>query len=154
MRIGPELDGARLTVVRTAELLPMDPGHFRRLVRRGVLPSPRRNAKGKPFYDYPLLVEIANVLKAGVGKNGEEVAFYRRKQKHQHRRPSSKHETKPATDEYIAAIAEGLQQLGIADADLAPSKVAALLSAEFQGERPPLEQAIPAVARRLLDGQS
>ena len=154
MRIGPELNGARLTVVRTAELLPMDPGHFRRLVRRGVLPSPKRNAKGKPFYDYDLLVEIASVLKAGIGKNGEEVAFYRRKARHEHRRPNGKHDSKPAADEYITAIVEGCKQLGIADADLAPSKVAALLSAEYQGERPPLADAIAAVARRLLDGQA
>jgi hypothetical protein len=153
MRIGPELNGARLTVVRTAELLPMDPGHFRRLVRRGVLPSPRRNAKGKPYYDYPLLVEIAEVLKASVGKNGEEVAFYRRKQRHRRPRVNGKHESKPRADEYIAAIVEGCKQLGIVDADLAPAKIAALLSAEFRGGQPPLEQAIPAIARRLLEGQ-
>jgi hypothetical protein len=132
----------------------MDVGHFRRLVKRGVFPSPKRTGKGKPFYDYPLLVEIASVLKAGIGKNGEEVAFYRRKPRHEHRRAGSKHESKPAADEYIAAIADGCRQLGIGDADLAPNRIAALLSAEFQGERPPLAEAVAAIARRILDGQA
>ena len=153
MRISAELQGARLNVSRTAELLPMDVGHFRRLVKRGVFPSPKRTGKGKPFYDHSLLCEIAEVLKRGVGKNGEEVAFYRRKPKHEHQRANGRHQAKPATDEYVAAIAEGCRQLGIADADLEPTKIAALLVSEFQGARPPLEQAIPLVARRILDGQ-
>lgn len=154
MRIPPELNGARLNVSRTAELLPMDVGHFRRLVRRGVFPSPRRNAKGKPFYDYDLLIEIAEVLKRGVGKNNEEVAFYRRKPRRPSQRPTAaKRDHQPATDDYVEAIAEGCRQLGIADADLEPTKIAALLAAEFQGERPPLAEAVAAVARRLLDGQ-
>lgn len=154
MRISPELQGARLNVSRTAEMLPMDVGHFRRLVRRGVFPSPKRTGKGKPYFDYPLLCEIAGILKSGVGKNQEEVAFYRRKPKHDHRRPNGKHESKLPADEYVKAIIDGCKQLGLSDADVAPSKIAALLAAEFNGERPPLEQAIPAVARRLLDGQS
>jgi hypothetical protein len=48
---------------------------------------------------------------------------------------------------------EGCRQLGIANADLEPSKITALLVDEFKSERPPLEQAIPTIARRLLDGQ-
>lgn len=153
MRISAELQGARLNVSRTAELLPMDVGHFRRLVRRGVFPRPKRTAKGKPFYDFDLIVEIDGILKSGIGRNGEEMAFYRRKPRHEHRRAGKRQEPRPAADEYVAAIAEGLKQLGIADADLAPNRIAALLSAEFQGERPALEQAIPTIARRLLEGQ-
>jgi hypothetical protein len=153
MRISPELQGARLNVSRTAELLPMDIGHFRRLIRRGVLPSPKRNAKGRPYFDYDLLVQIAEVLKRGVGKNNEEVSFYCRKPKRPSQRAAAAKREQPPADDYIDAIIEGCRQLGIADAVLAPTKILAILADEFKDERPPLEQAIPTIARRLLDGQ-
>ena len=153
MRISAELQGARLNISRTAELLPMDVGHFRRLIRRGVFPNPKRNGKGKPFYDYDLLVEIAEVLKRGVGKNNEEVTFYRRRSRRSSQRTTAaKREQQPAAADYVEAIAEGCRQLGITDTALEPTKIAAILAAEFHGERPPLAEAIPVVARRLLDG--
>ena len=81
MRIPTDLDGARLNVARSAELVSMDPGHFRRLVRRGVLPAAKRTSKGMPYYDHELLCQIGQVLKSGIRLNNEEVAFYRRKSK-------------------------------------------------------------------------
>jgi hypothetical protein len=146
------MQGARLNIIRTAELLPMDAGHFRRLIRRGVFPPPKRNGKGKPYYDYDLLIEIAAVLKGGVGKNGEEVSFYCRKPKRLAHRAAAKREQPPAAEDYLNAVIEGCRQLGIPKADLDSSKITALLAAEFPNERPPLEQAIPTIARRLLDG--
>jgi hypothetical protein len=45
-KIPADLDGARLNVSRTAELISMEAGHFRRLIRRGVFPAPKRTSKG------------------------------------------------------------------------------------------------------------
>ncbi len=152
MRIGAELQGARLNVSRTAELLPMDVGHFRRLIRRGVFPSPKRTAKGKPFYDYDLLVEIAGVLKAGVGKNSEEIAFYRR-QRRAEPRPRQRRVGSPTqaqSDAYLDAVVEGCRQCGIEAAELTPERVAAVLAQEFGTDRPELAVAIPAVVRRIV----
>ena len=156
LRITDRIEGVAhgFNVSRTAELLPMDVGHFRRLIKRGVFPSPKRTGKGKAFYDYELLVEIASVLKAGIGRNGEEIAFYRRKPKRPSQRTAAaKREQQPAADDYVNAVVEGCRQLGIADADLEPTKISAILAAEFKDERPSLEQAIPVVARRLLEAQ-
>jgi hypothetical protein len=81
-KIPADLDGARLNVSRTAELISMEAGHFRRLVRRGVFPAPKRTSKGMPYFDHELLCQIGNVLKSGVGLiNGEEISFYRSKPK-------------------------------------------------------------------------
>ncbi len=56
MKIPSELEGARLNVAATAGVVSMDPGHFRRLVRRGVFPAPKRTSKGMPYYDHELLL--------------------------------------------------------------------------------------------------
>ena len=68
MKISKELEGSRLNITRTAELFHMDAGHLRRLSRRGVLPAPKRTAKGMPYYCHDLLVQISEVLRTGVGR--------------------------------------------------------------------------------------
>jgi hypothetical protein len=151
VQIPPEFDGARVTVAKAAEVVCMSAGHLRRLVRRGVLPSPKRTAKGKPFYDYPLLCEIAAVLRKGVGISGEEICFYRR------RKPDSKKvngrcrqapQEQQTKDAYVLSVTEGCRQLGVPEVN--PATVMAVLKELFVGDRPALEQSIPAVARRLL----
>ena len=67
MKIPKDLDGARLNVARTAELVSMDAGHFRRLVRRGVFPTPKKTAKSMPYYDHELLRQIDD-LRAAVNR--------------------------------------------------------------------------------------
>jgi hypothetical protein len=157
IRIPQNLDGARLNVTETAELLSMDAGHFRRLVRRGVFPAAKKTAKGLPYYDHDLLVQLAEVIKRRVGLNGEEVMWYRRKPKGE--RPAGRRrqaqsspqaQDQPAADDYLLAIIEGCRQLGLEDEKLGPQAVQAALAEEFSEQRPGLEQAIPAVARRLL----
>jgi hypothetical protein len=64
-KIPADLDGARLNVSRTAELISMEAGHFRRLVRRGVFPDAEADLKGMPYFDHELLCQIGNVLKSG-----------------------------------------------------------------------------------------
>ena len=101
MKVTEDLKGARLTIVLAAELVKMHPGHFRRLCQRGVFPQPKRTAKGRPYFDYELLSVIANVLKSGVGKNGEEIVFYRRRAtngvtKQSARRPEMPTASKPS----------------------------------------------------------
>ncbi len=153
MRIPNELEGARLNVMQTAELLSMDPGHMRRLVKRGVFPSPKRTAKNMPYFDFELLTKIGQILKSGIGSSGEEIAFYRRKPK-QNKRQTNQPRRRPDAqkDDYIESIIEGCKQLGIEDEQLKPSCIAEVLTAEFGNDRPPLEQAIPKVARRIIGG--
>ncbi len=154
MKIPAELDGARLNVARTAELVAMDPGHFRRLVRRGVFPAPKRTGKGMPFFDHGLLCQIGQVLKSGVGLTGEEISFYRRKPKQRRERPrrTRQREVQPV-DSYLVSIIEGCRQVGVDRDHLDPAVVTAALAAEFGRDRPELQEAIPAVARRLLAGE-
>ena len=154
VKITEELRGARLNLTRVAELLPMDAGHMRRLIRRGVFPAPKRTSRGKPYYDYELLLQVADVLKTGIGRNGQEIAFYRRRPRHSTaRRRGSQPQGQPAPDSYLDAVAEGCRQLGLDGASITRDKLASLLLAEFGQERPPLERAIPAIARRLLEGR-
>lgn len=154
MRIPSGLDGARLNVARTAELVAMDPGHFRRLVRRGVFPTPKRTAKGMPFYDHELLCQIGQVLKSGIGLTGEEISFYRRKPKRHRPTPPRTREQRPQpVDSYLESIIDGCRQLGVADELLDPATVKRILVAECGDDRPELERAIPLVARSLLSGQ-
>ena len=83
--------------------------------------------------------------------NGEEVMFYRQKRK------PARQVAKPATangDAFINSLIDGLRQLGIDNADLRPGKLASLVAVEFGQNRPPLEQVLPVIARRLLEGQS
>ncbi len=154
IRIPNELEGARLNVTRTAELVHMNVGHFRRLVRQGVLPSPKKTTKGMPYFDYDLICQIGQVLKAGVGVNGEEISFYRRKTKQpRQRRSRQRGEQQNATDPYLESIIEGCRQLGVDEGKLTASGIKAILATEFGDDRPSLDQAIPVVARRLFDGQ-
>ena len=85
-------DDSRFNVRTTATMFCMDPGHFRRLVRRGVLPEAKRTAKSMPYYDGELLRVVVDVLRTGVGVNGEEIAFYRRRAKQS--RPFDRREAK------------------------------------------------------------
>lgn len=151
MRVPNELKGARLNIRETAALVGMHEAHFRRLVRRGVFPASKRTSKSRPFYDYGLLVQMAAVMRGRVGLNGEEVMFYSQ------RRKPTKQVAKSVSemgDVYLTSLAEGLRQLGIDNADVRPGRLASLLAAEFGEDRPPLEQALPVIARRLLEGQS
>jgi hypothetical protein len=156
-KIPADLDGARLNVSRTAELISMEAGHFRRLVRRGVFPAPMRTAKGMPYYDHDLLCQIGNVLKSGVGLNNEEISFYRRKPKSgRQRTPRSRQDRQRAAkqpDAYVASVVEGCRQVGVSDDRLDASRVSELLAVEFSNDRPELQVAIPVIARRLLAGE-
>jgi len=151
MRIPDELNGARITVVRAAELASMHPAHFRRLVRRGVFPAPKRTAKGRPYFDYDLLGVVALVLRSGVGQNGEEILFYRRRSKSGPAKQRARR-VQPAAvvDGYLADLAEGLRQVGVAEDMLKPDKLQAALTEAFGQERPDLAVAIPDLAQRLI----
>ena len=155
-KIPTDLDGARLNVSRTAELISMEAGHFRRLVRRGVFPAPKRTSKGMPYFDHELLCQIGGVLKSGVGLNNEEISFYRRKPKTGSQRSPRSRRGRPAAakqpDAYVASVIEGCRQVGVSDDRLDASRVIELLVAEFDDERPELQVAIPVIARRLLAG--
>jgi len=151
MKLPDELKGARISVVRAAELATMHPAHFRRLIRRGVFPLPRRTAKGRPYFDYDLLAAVAAVLKSGVGQNGEEILFYRRKPqsglpKHRSRRL----QPAPVADAYLSHLAEGLKQVGVPEEVLKPERLQAALVEVFGQERPDLAVAIPDLAQRLI----
>jgi len=152
IRIPPELEGARLNVTRTAELVQMNIGHFRRLIRRGILPSPKKTNKGMPYFEYNLICQIASVLKSGIGANGEEICFYRRKAKPARQR-GSRGRQQNGTDEYVESLIEGCRQLGADEGRFTASAIKAALTAEFGDDRPPLNQAMPAVVRRLFDAQ-
>ncbi len=155
MRIPREYEGSRLNMRRTAELLSMDDGHLRRLVRRRVFPPPRRTSKGLPYYDFELLSVIGGVLKGGVGISGEEVSFYRRKpKKKQANRDRRNGRSRGASvDEYLRSLIEGCRQLGVGAELLDASRVAAIVREAFGSDRPELEQALPEVARLLLAGE-
>ena len=154
MNIPADLDGARLNVSRTAELVGMNSGHFRRLVRKGVFPTPKRTSKGMPYFDHDLLVQVGQVLKSGVGVSGEEISFYRRKKKSPTK--ARKQQSPPESnndDEYVHAIIEGCKQLGVDQGQLSGDEINAALRLEFGDSRPALNEAIPTIARRFLAGE-
>lgn len=157
MKIPSELEGARLNVAATAGVVSMDPGHFRRLVRRGVFPAPKRTSKGMPYYDHELLCQVGRVLKSGVGLNREEISFYRRKPKESRQRARRTHQGRQQAveqpDSYVAAVVEGCRQVGVGDNLLSVATVTSMLTAEFGDDRPDLQDAIPVIARRLLAGE-
>jgi hypothetical protein len=156
MRIPREYEGARLNMRRVAELLSMDDGHLRRLVRRGVFPPPRRTSKGLPYYDFELLSVIGGVLKRGVGISGEEVSFYRRKPKNRRpRRPRQSSASRAASvDAYIESVAEGCRQLGVGDDHLTPARIRRALLEEYGSDyEHGLEEVIPVLVRRLQGEQ-
>ncbi len=151
MKISKELEGSRLNITRTAELICMDAGHLRRLSRRGVLPSPKRTAKGMPYYGYELLTQISEVLRTGVGLNAEEISFYRRKEKIPKKRKNrAKGSNHRSPDAFVQQIIEGCKEPGISKDKLDVETVKQIVSAEFNGAQPELKDVIPVVARRLL----
>lgn len=154
MKIPREYEGSRLNMRRTAELLSMDDGHLRRLVRRGVFPSPRRTSKGLPYYDFELLSAIGGILKSGVGISGEEVSFYRRRRKKKQSSDRRNGRSRGASvDEYLRSLIEGCRQLGVGEEVLDASHVAGVVREAFGNDRPELEQALPEVVRLLLAGE-
>jgi hypothetical protein len=126
----------------------MHPAHFRRLYRRGVFPRPRKTSKGKPYFDYELLVVVAGVLKSGVGQNGEEVSFYRRRRAQRSHATPRRRPERP--DGYIATLRDGLLQVGAPKDSLEPSNIRDLLTQLFGKGRPELGTAIVTLARHLL----
>lgn len=150
MNLSDELREARLTVVQTAELANMHPSHLRRLYRKGIFPEPKRTAKGRPYFDYGLLTIIDKVQKTGIAANGEEVTFYRKSRGRAAKRTKSQTRRPKKSDPYLASLAEALRQFKIPKRYLTPHKLAAVLAEVFEGERPDLEVAIPAIAQRLL----
>jgi hypothetical protein len=149
-KIPADLDGARLNVSRTAELISMEAGHFRRLVRRGVFPAPKRTSKGMPYFDHELLCQIGNVLKSGVGLNNEEISFYRRQTQTWSPEVTSVTSGPPAGSQAARCLCrisvEGCRQVGVSDDRLDASRVTVLLAAEFAEDRPELQVAIPVIA--------
>lgn len=142
---------ARLNMTRAAEVISMDVGHLKRLVRRGVFPKPKRTNKGMPFFDYRLLVQISTILRAGVGLNKEEIAFYNRKPKAVKKgKPQAKQRKHHSPNPFIASVIEGCKELGIAKDKLTVEAVKQIVAAEFNGEQPELKHVIPVVARRIL----
>ena len=144
MRLTPDLDGARVTVARAAELAGMHPTHFRRLCRRGVFPKPKRTAKGRPYFDYNLLAIIAQVIKTGLGLDGEEILFYRKTAKRP--RPGNTQAMTP----YLSDIAAVLRQLGVPEKNLTASTLKRTLKQAFGSTWPDVFVAIPELNRRLL----
>jgi len=150
VQLNEDLKGARIGVARAAELANMHPSHFRRLVRSGVFPKPKRTVKGRPYFDYELLTRIAEVLKSGIGENGVEVIFYRRKRKPPAAKPRTRGRVGKLASSYLKNLAEGLRQFGIQKNELTPAKLTVVLTACFGTDRPALSVAVPQIARRLL----
>ncbi len=151
MKVPKDLEGARLNVTRTAEFFSMNAGHLRRLSRRGVLPSPKRTAKGMPYYNFELLTQIGEVLRTGVGLNAEEVSFYRRKEKSpKNRRKRAKGSTQPSPDAFVESVIEGCKELGVGKHKLDVATVKKIIADEFGKDEAELRQVIPVVARRIL----
>ena len=141
----------------TAALFSMDPGHFRRLVRRGVLPKAKRTSKNMPYYDRPLLEQVRDVLRSGVGCNGEEMAFYRRRAKTQRlpQRSNSERQAASKPSSFIESVVEGCRQLGVDKDHLSTARISRVLAEEFGSDyqEHALEEVIPALVRRLLGEQ-
>lgn len=151
MKISKELEGVRINVSRTAELAGMTVGHFRRLIRTGVFPSPKRTTKQMPYFDYPLLCAIAEILKTGIGASGEEISFHRRRLPQEKQRENRSVVDK-AGNGLVAAILDGCQQLGISIDGISPKRIEEILRQEFKEGTPELRAALPVVARRLIEG--
>ena len=150
-------DGTRTNVTTTALLFSMDPSHFRRLVRRGVLPKAKRTSRNMPYYDRKLMERIHDVLRSGVGCNGDEIAFYRRRPKTQ-RLPSPRRSKGEATNKptaFVESVLEGCRQLGVVEDHLSLTRIRHTLSEEFGSdyEEHALEEVIPVVVRRLQGEQ-
>ena len=150
MKIPSGLKDARLNVRETAIMVGVHEAHFRRLVRGGVFPSAKRTAKGLPYFDHPLIEQIAGIVRSKVGANGVEVMFYRRRRNSAKRVQQRPQADAGSRDSYLGNLIEGLRQLGVDDARLGASGIRSVLVEEFGTSRPALERALPVVARRLL----
>ena len=151
MKVPPE--GTRMNVTTTAALFSMDPAHFRRLVRRGVLPRAKRTSRNMPYYDHVLIERIHDVLREGVGCNGDEVAFYRRRTKTLRlgERSNSERQSVPKLSAFVESVVEGCRQLGVEEDHLSPARIRQALMDEFGSdyEERSLEEVIPSLVRRM-----
>lgn len=145
MELSDHPKGTRLTITVAAEHAGMHPAHFRRLIRRGIFPKPIRTAKGQPYLDPELLARISEILRTGVGENGEEVMFHRRKPRIQNR--AAKPHRPPPPDPYLEKLAKALVSVGVPRDLTQPDRLRDMLSDLFDTERPPLETAVPAIMR-------
>ena len=97
------------------------------------------------------------MLRSGVGCNGEEIAFYRRRGKPQRlpQRHGSERRGTPTPSSFIESVTEGCRQLGVADDHLTPTRISRALVEEFGSEydQSALEEVIPALVRRLQGEQ-
>jgi hypothetical protein len=147
MNLTDDLRGSRVTLTRAAELASMHPAHFRRLIRRGIFPKPKRTAKGRPYFDFDLLVRVAVILSSGIAENSEEVLFYRR----HGRKQTIRHLRKPQpSDPYLKELAQCLRQVGASKEQLSPENLNAILVDAFGTKRPDLEEALPIFIQRLF----
>jgi hypothetical protein len=146
MNLSDDLKGSRVTLTRAAELASMHPAHFRRLIRRGIFPKPKRTAKGRPYFDYDLLARVAEILRSGIAENGQEIVFYRKGKK-----PAVRHLRKPqSSDPYLKELTQCLRQMGASKEKLCPENLNAILVDAFGKKRPDLEEALPIFIQRLF----
>lgn len=147
-----ELTGIRVSVAKAAEMLDKHPSHLRRLWKRGVLPAPKRTANGRPYYDDDLLKVITAVMKSGIGMNGEEVLFYRRRTKTGRRNRltrSGKPRPPARSDPYIISLKDALTQFGIPQDRLDPDAIQSHLAATFGDQRPDIGTVLLELVKRL-----
>lgn len=152
MKIPPSLQDARLNITKTAELISMHAGHLRRLIRLGIFPAPRRTAKGMPYYDHALLNQVADVLRRGVGVNGQEVAFYSRKPTAARKGRATKRQ-EAETSPLIGELLNACRQVGLDSAAAPTSRVASLLRELFPEQQPTVAEAAPAIIQHLIESQ-
>jgi DNA-binding transcriptional MerR regulator len=154
MEIRPELTTSRYSVAQVAEMLGRHPSHIRRLWKQGVFPKPKKTASGRPYFDDELLKVIEAVMKSGIGLNGEEVLFYRRRARAGRRSHTARSvgSAMPATkgDPYILGIQNALAQLGVPKDRLELNAIQSQLEAVFGNERPDLETVLRELSKRLL----
>lgn len=99
-----------------AETLGFSRQHFHMLINQGIFPPPVYHvATCRPMYVSELQERCYEVLRSGVGENGQPVVFNntrrRRGQKGQAQKPSAK--TRPTTDAQAQRLAEQLAYLGV-----------------------------------------
>lgn len=147
-----ELNGIRVSVTEAADILGKHPSHLRRLWKRGVIPAPRKTANGRPYFDDELLRVIMAVMESGIGLNGEEVLFYRRRAKtgrHNRKTLSGKRSPTTGSNPYILGLQDALAQLGISKDRLDPDVIQVQLKAAFGNQWPEPETVLPELAKRL-----
>lgn len=151
----PEVTGIRVSVNKAAEIVGKHPSYLRRLWKRGVIPEPKRTAGGRPYFDDDLLEVIMTVMKTGIGLNGEEIMFYRRRKKAARcgrTQQSDGSRRGAAVDPYITQLKKALSQVGVPDDRLKPAAIQAHLAVVFGDQRPPVEVVLRDLAKQLMDG--